>query len=152
MHLYEAHLSVADTIAAKRFYLEIVGLTFAYRDAARDIVFLWIGAKDTGMLGLWGPGTQYGPRADYAQSHHLAFAVEFDQLLGAIKRLHTNGIETLGFDGEESQEPTVIGWMPSAQIYFQDLDGHSLEFISILPHEPRPGFVGSYTEWQQSER
>jgi lactoylglutathione lyase len=42
----------------------------------------------------------------------------------------------------------VIGWMPSAQIYFRDPDGHSLEFISILPEEPEPGFIGSYAKWR----
>jgi lactoylglutathione lyase len=149
MHLYEAHLPVADTVAAEKFYREIVGLTFAYRDPARDIVFLWVDAKEKGMLGLWGPRTQYGPDAQHAPSHHLAFAVEFDQLLGAIERLEAHGVETFGFGGEKAREPTVIGWMPSAQTYFQDLDGHSLEFISILRQEPRPGFIGSYAEWRR---
>ena len=40
MHLYEAHLAVADTSAAQRFYIEIVGLQFAHHDLTRDIVFL----------------------------------------------------------------------------------------------------------------
>ena len=40
MHLYEAHLPVADTSAAQRFYIEIVGLQFAHHDLTRDIVFL----------------------------------------------------------------------------------------------------------------
>jgi hypothetical protein len=31
MHLYEAHLPVADTSAAQRFHIEIVGLQFAHR-------------------------------------------------------------------------------------------------------------------------
>ncbi len=54
MHLYEAHLPVADTSAAKRFYVEIVGLQFAHHDLTRDIVFLWAGADGKSMLGLWG--------------------------------------------------------------------------------------------------
>ena len=40
MHLYETHIPVADTKIAERFYREIVGLPFAYRDPTRDIVFL----------------------------------------------------------------------------------------------------------------
>jgi len=36
-----------------------------------------------------------------------------------LKKLNTKNIETLGFDGKTSREPTVIGWMPSAQIYFR---------------------------------
>jgi catechol 2,3-dioxygenase-like lactoylglutathione lyase family enzyme len=54
MHLYETHLPVADTEAARRFYVEIVGLHFAHRDLTRDIVFLWAGADRKSMLSLWG--------------------------------------------------------------------------------------------------
>src|SRR5207249_7387934 len=60
MHLYEAHLPVADTEAAKRFYVEIVGLQFAHRDVTRDAIFLWAGADRRSMLGLWGPSTTLG--------------------------------------------------------------------------------------------
>ena len=149
MHLYEAHLPVADTAASENFYREIVGLTFAYRDPTRDIVFLWASAREQGMIGLWGPGTEYGPGGNIAKTHHLAFAVEFDQLLRKIEELAGQGIETFGFGGQKTREPTVIGWMPSAQIYFRDPDGHSLEFISILPEEPEPGFIGSYAKWRR---
>ena len=54
MHLYEAHLPVADTSASQRFYVEIVGSQFAHHDLTRDIVFLWAGADRKSMLGLWG--------------------------------------------------------------------------------------------------
>jgi len=64
MHLYEAHLPVADTIASEKFYREVVGLTFTYRDPTRDIVFLWANAREQLMLGLWGPGTEYGLRIE----------------------------------------------------------------------------------------
>jgi lactoylglutathione lyase len=147
MHLYEAHLPVADTIAAEKFYREVVGLTFAYRDPGRDIVFLWADAREKGMIGLWGPGTTYGRGGHIALTHHLAFAVEFDQLMRKIEELEGCGIETFGFGGEKTREPTVIGWMPSAQIYFRDPDGHLLEFISNLAQDPRPEFIGTYSEW-----
>jgi lactoylglutathione lyase len=124
-----------------------VGLPFAYRDPTRDIIFLWAVSKEQGMLGLWGPNTAYGQENGIARKCHLAFAVSFDQLLAAIKRLNESGIETLGFGGHKTHEPTVIGWMPSAQIYFRDPDGHMLEFISLLLGDPRPGFVGAYSEW-----
>ncbi len=76
-------------------------------------------------------------------------AVSLNQLLTAIKKLNNHGIETLGFGGHKTNEPTVIGWMPSAQIYFRDPDGHMLEFISILPDAPDPTFVGLYSEWKK---
>jgi len=45
VHLYETHIPVRDTIVAKQFYREVVGLPFAYRDPTRDIVFLWADVK-----------------------------------------------------------------------------------------------------------
>jgi len=53
MHLYETHLPVADMQAAEKFYREIVGLPFAYRDPTRDIVFLLADLKEKAMIGLW---------------------------------------------------------------------------------------------------
>ena len=150
MRLYETHLPVANTEAAKDFYTRVVGLPFAYRDPTRDIVFMWAASKDQGMIGLWGPNTAYGRESEGAQKKcHVAFTLSFNELLVAMKRLNQCGIETLGFGGHKTYEPTVIGWMPSAQIYFRDPDGHMLEFISILPDPPNPKFTGSYAEWKR---
>jgi lactoylglutathione lyase len=149
MHLYETHLPVANTEIAKDFYTGIVGLPFAYRDPTRDIVFLWAASKEQGMIGLWGPNTAYGRETGIARQYHVAFAVSLDQLLAAIKELNKHGIETLGFGGHKTHEPTVIGWMPSAQIYFRDPDGHMLEFITSLPDPPNPSFNGLYSEWKR---
>jgi lactoylglutathione lyase len=146
MNLYEAHLPVADTEAARQFYVEIVGLQFAHRDLTRDIIFLWAGADRQSMLGLWGPDTTLG--REFHKSH-VAFKVSLAELLAAGKRLNQLGIQTRNFAGEETAEPSVIGWMPSAQLYFKDLDGHSLEFIALLDGSPELAFVGSLSEWQK---
>src|SRR5206468_865772 len=143
------HLAVANTEIAKDFYTKIVGLPFAFRDPTRDIVFLWAVSKEQGMIGLWGPTTAYGREDGIARKCHIAFAVSFDQLLVAIKKLNESGIETLGFGSHKTHEPTVIGWMPSAQIYFRDPDGHMLEFISILTDAPNPRFIGAYSDWKK---
>lgn len=148
MHLYETHLPVANTEIAEDFYTKIVGLPFAYRDPGRDIVFLWATSKQEGMIGLWGPNTTYGWEDGIARKRHVAFAVPFDQLLATIEKLNKHGIETFGFGGAKTMEPTVIGWMPSAQIYFRDPDGHTLEFISILPDMPDSTFIGTYSDWK----
>jgi hypothetical protein len=42
--------------------------------------------------------------------------------------------------------------MPSAQLYFRDRDGHSLEFIALLDEWPEPEFVGSLSEWKKCSR
>jgi lactoylglutathione lyase len=145
MHLYEAHLPVADTEAAHRFYVEIVGLKFAHRDFTRDVVFLWAGANRRSMLGLWGPSTIYGREFHKC---HIAFNVPLAELRAAGKRLNAAGMKTHNFVGEETTEPSVIGWMPSAQLYFRDGDGHSLELIALLDESPEPEFVGSLSEWK----
>jgi len=145
MHLYETHLPVADTKTAETFYREVVGLPFAYRDPTRDIVFLWADSKQKAMIGLWGPDATYGVKTKC----HVAFALSLDQLIGVIQKLNDHSIETLGFGGKQALEPTVIGWMPSAQIYFRDPDGHMIEFITILPDPPKPSFNGPYSEWKK---
>jgi lactoylglutathione lyase len=146
MHLYEAHLPIADTEAAQRFYVEIVGLQFAHRDLTRDAVFLWAGANRRSMLGLWGPNTTLGGELHEC---HIAFNIPLAELLAAGERLNAAGIETQNFDGEKTAEPSVIGWMPSAQLYFRDRDGHSLELIALLDESPAPEFVGALSEWKQ---
>jgi lactoylglutathione lyase len=148
MHLYEAHLPVANTESAREFYTNVVGLPFAHRDLTRDIVFLWATSKQQGMIGLWGPGTVRGPGSDNIVKQHVAFALPLESLFEAIQRLNAKGIDTFGFNGTKLSEPSVIGWMPAAQIYFRDPDGHMLEFISILAENPRPTFVGTYSEWR----
>jgi lactoylglutathione lyase len=147
--LYETHLPVADTEAAQRFYVEIVGLQFAHRDLTRDIVFLWAGANRKSMLGLWGRSTTLGREFHKC---HIAFKVSLPELLAAGKRLNQAGIQTRNFAGEETIEPSVIGWMPSAQLYLHDRDGHLLEFIALLDESPEPSFVGTLSEWKQRNR
>lgn len=46
----------------------------------------------------------------------------------------------------------VFAWMPAVSIYFEDPDGHSLEFISMLPDQPEPnnGIV-EWNAWEKSQ-
>ncbi len=145
MQLYETHLPVANTDLAARFYTTMVGLEFGYRDPTRDIVFLFIGPGKRSMLGLWGPTTTYGREQ---RPCHFAIAMPLPELLAAGKRLNELGVTTRNFAGAETAEPSVIGWMPSAQLYFRDLDSHSLEFISLLDDPPDPTFIGTLSEWR----
>jgi lactoylglutathione lyase len=149
MHLYETHLSVTDMEKSRAFYVEVVGLQFAWRDRTRDLVFLFIGSGRRSMLGLWGPTTTYG--GDFHKSH-FAIAVSLPELLAAGPRLEHLGITCHDFEDARTTEPSVIGWMPSAQIYFRDPDGHSLEYIALLDDVPNPDFVGPLSEWRKRTR
>ena len=146
MFLSATHVPVLSTEASQRLYIEMVGLEFAYRDPTRDIVFLWIGPEKRSMLGLWGPDTAYGR---HPHKCHFAIAVSLPELLAVGKRLNGLGVSTRNFFGEETTEPSVIGWMPSAQLYFSDPDGHALEYIALLEEAPDAGFIGSLSSWRQ---
>ena len=97
------------------------------------------------MLGLWGPSTTHGSKPHKC---HFAIAVSLPELLAAGARLNNLGIVTRNFGGDETMEPSVIGWMPSAQLYFRDEDGHSVEFITLLDDAPDTGFIGSLSAWK----
>jgi lactoylglutathione lyase len=98
------------------------------------------------MLGLWGPDTTYGRQ--FYQSH-LAISISLPELLSAGERLNRLGRRTYNFARTETTEPSVIGWMPSAQLYFRDPDGHVIEFITLLDENPDSEFIGSLSEWQK---
>ncbi|MGI8905187.1 MAG: VOC family protein [Candidatus Sumerlaeaceae bacterium] len=144
MQLYETHLPVTSTEASAKFYIDIVGLEFGYRAPTRDAVFLFFDSNKKSMLGLWGPTTAQG-----ANLHpcHFAIAIPLADLLTIGSRLNSLGITTRDFEGRETAKPSVIGWMPSAQIYFLDPDGNSVEFITMLDNAPDPSFYGSLSTW-----
>lgn len=142
--LFETHLTVADLDRAVAFYRDVLGLPLAYTIPERGVAFFWIGAPGRAMLGLWQAG-------DVLRMHlHLALAVTLEELLTAPARLRAAGVAARGFGGELSDEPIVHCWMPAAAIYFTDPDGHSLEFLAMLPDEPRTDLnVVSWGEWQK---
>src|SRR5437588_11185009 len=144
MYLYETHLPVKDTERSSRFYVDVVGLEYAHHDLTRDIVFLWVGSNKRSMIGLWGPTTSRGqPRPC-----HFAIAVSLPELLAAGSRLSAVGVIPRDFSGKITTEPSVIGWMPSAQLYFSDPDGHSVEYVTLLDDLPEREFVGPLSAWK----
>jgi hypothetical protein len=68
---------------------------------------------------------------------HTAFGCALSDLLATPDRLRAAGVAPLGFNGAAVDEPVVIGWMPAGSVFFNDPDGHLLEFIGIV----------SYSEW-----
>jgi len=141
--LFEAHLPVSDLARATAFYRDLVGLELAYEVPDRGAAFFWTGAAERSMLGLWSLGS-----APMGMRLHVAFAVRLDELLQAPAALIDAGVKSLSFFGEPSDEPSVIGWMPAAAVYFQDLDGHMLEYLTMLdgPARPEAG-ITTWTSW-----
>ena len=140
--LYETHLFVADLQRSAQFYGDLLGLQLAFRDETRALAFYWVGAPGQSFVGLW----QKQPAEIIRQ--HLAFEVALDDLERGIASLTAHGIAVKNFFDQPTDVPSVFGWMPAASIYFDDPDGHLLEFIARLPGPPRPeqGIV-SLPEW-----
>ena len=141
--LFEAHLTVSDMARSIAFYRDVVGLPLALELPERGAAFFWIGGRGEAMLGLWSLGS-----APMALSLHVAFKASLDAVLGACEGLRSAGVTPLSFFGVEADEPSVLGWMPAAAVYFRDPDGHMLEYLAMLDEEPRPdaGIV-PWSEW-----
>jgi lactoylglutathione lyase len=141
--LFETHLTVRDVAGSVAFYRDVVGLPLALDLPERNAAFMWIGEAGRAMLGLWGIGS-----AVNSLTLHIAFDVAVEDVLLAPARLRAQGVTPLSFFGQETDEPDVLGWMPAAAVYFQDPDGHLLEYLAMLDAEPRPqaGII-PYSEW-----
>jgi lactoylglutathione lyase len=141
--LFETHLTVASLDLSVAFYRDVLGLELAFRLDERRVAFFWLGERGRSMVGLWETGS-----APNTLHLHLAFRCALLDVLAAPERLRAAGVTPLGFHGEPVNQPVVIGWMPAASVFFHDPDGHLLEFLAMLPDQPRANIgVVSYSEW-----
>ena len=141
--LFETHLTVRDLDRSTAFYRDVVGLPLAHEETDRGAVFFWIGEPGRAMLGIWSTGS-----APIDLALHVAFATSLKGVLDAGARLRAQGVTPLSFFAVEAEEPSVIGWMPAAAVYFRDPDGHLLEYLAMLDSRPRPELgILSWSEW-----
>jgi lactoylglutathione lyase len=143
--LFEAHLTVSDLTRSVAFYRDVVGLELASEAPEIGAAFFWIGGPGDAMLGLWTTGS-----APVGLSLHIAFKTSLGHVLGSTRRLRALGVTPLSFDAVETDEPSVIGWMPAAAVFFRDPDGHLLEYLAMLdaPPDPRRRIL-SWSEWSR---
>jgi lactoylglutathione lyase len=141
--LFETHLNVRDLNRSDAFYGDVVGLELAYRLEEQHVAFFWIGGRGHTMLGLWS-----GDASPNAMRLHIAFSLDLEEVIAAPVTLRASGVEPLDFFGQPTREPSVIGWMPAASVFFNDPDGHLLEYLAMLSHVPRPeAGVVPYSDW-----
>jgi lactoylglutathione lyase len=143
--LFEAHLTVGELDRSIAFYRDVLGLPLAHRIPERQVAFFWVPTPEKAMLGLWSIGT-----SPLRMRLHIAFDVALPQIFGSVAALRRAGIVARSGDGTPIEEPVVLAWMPAVSVYFNDPDGHSLEFICMLDDAPRPemGQV-SWSEWRR---
>jgi lactoylglutathione lyase len=142
--LFETHLTVSDLDRSLAFYRDVLKLPLAQVFSQRRVAFFWIGAPGRAILGLWETGT-----SPQKMSLHLAFKASIDAVLAAPQALREAGVAPLDFDCEPASEPVVLGWMPALAVFFRDLDGNLLEFLAMLPQQPRPELgVVPWSAWK----
>ena len=145
--LYETHLLVEDLDRSIQFYGHVLGLEQCYFEEERRASFFWIGQPKAAMLGLWEK-----PKEEISKQH-FAFRCELEDVLyKSVSFLKERNVKPYNFLKDRTERPMVFAWMPALSIYFDDPDGHSLEFIAILDGKARPSAgVISYEDWLKLE-
>lgn len=141
--LYETHIYVSDLEKSTDFYQNTLGLTLCYESKDRRINFFWIGEPKSAMLGIWEK-----PVAEI-DVRHFAFKATLDDVLNkSVDFLEARSLKPYNFLKDDSVQPMVFTWMPAIAIYFNDPDGHQLEFIAVLDGDAKPELgVVSYEDW-----
>ena len=144
--LYETHLFVEQLERSIEFYSNVLGLKLCRINADRRVAFFWIGEDKQFMLGLWEK-----PK-DEIDLRHFAFECDPEWVLNeSVDFLKSHNLNFWNFLQDDNEQPMVFCWMPAISIYFNDPDGHDLEFIGVLPGETRSNDekrVVTYKEWQ----
>ena len=88
------------------------------------------------------------PKAEI-KIRHFAFECEPEWVLHeSVNFLKSKGLKCRNFLNDGTDRPMVFAWMPAIAIYFEDPDGHSLEFIGILEGKGKPEYgVIPYEAW-----
>ena len=145
--LYETHLFVENLERSIDFYKNILGLEQCYFEKERRSAFFWIGKPKEAMLGLWEK-----PKKEI-DKRHFAFRCEVEDILTkSVRFLKERNVSPYNFLKDGTEAPMVFAWMPAIAIYFNDPDGHYLEFIAILEGKSRSELgVISYEKWRELE-
>lgn len=112
-------IPVSDLEASKKFYTELLGLTFVRFSPAYQMIFLTAG-KD--YLILCKSETPIQPNPEGKRRVHHAFAIEPAAYDDAKTFLQTNGVPIFDEENRDS------GTFPGRQFYIHDPDRNVIEF------------------------
>jgi len=150
--LFETHLQVRNLERSMEFYERVLGLELGLKEESRRVAIYWIGGKTKSALGLWDkpPWVSETTAGYQIVTQHFAFEIDLADLGRMVASMKQRGIELRNFFGETTDVPSVFGWVPAASIYFNDPDGHLLEFVAKLPGKAKAEIgVVSLDEWNR---
>jgi len=113
--LFEIAIRVKDLPRSEAFYRDVLGFEEGLRDERRNWLFLWLSGR-SGMVVLQEDKGEW-------PFQHFAFTVGESNLSYAAAQLKEKGISV--------SEPVHHEWMNGVSLYFEDPDGHDLEFIAF---------------------
>jgi len=143
--LYETHLFVENLERSIEFYSKVMGLKYCRLGTDRRTAFFWIGEEKQAMLGLWEK-----PKEEI-DIRHFAFECDPEWIVNeSVNFLKSHHLKCWNFLNDDREQPMVFCWMPAISIYFNDPDGHELEFIGVLPGKTQPNEerrIVTYEDW-----
>ena len=145
--IYETHINVENLETSIEFYQNVLGLEKCGYNDDRRIAFFWVGKPQEYMLGLWEK-----PKSEIVKMHFAFRCDKEDILNNSISFLKERNLKPYNFLKDNNEIPMVFSWMLQA-IYFDDPDGHCLEFISILEGQPKPELgIITFDEWERETK
>jgi catechol-2,3-dioxygenase len=146
--IYETHINVENLEASIEFYQNVLGLEKCGYNDERRIAFFWVGKPQEYMLGIWEK-----PKSEIVKMHFAFRCDKEDILNNSISFLKERNLKPYNFLKDNNEIPMVFSWMPALAIYFDDPDGHCLEFISILEGQPKPELgIITFDEWERETK
>jgi len=146
--IYETHINVENLETSIEFYQNVLGLEKCGYNDERRIAFFWVGKPQEYMLGLWEK-----PKSEIVKMHFAFRCDKEDILNNSISFLKERKLNPYNFLKDNNEIPMVFSWMPALAIYFDDPDGHCLEFISILEGQPKPELgIITFDEWERKTK
>ena len=146
--IYETHINVENLEASIEFYQNVLGLEKCGYNDERRIAFFWVGKPQEYMLGLWEK-----PKSEIVKMHFAFRCDKEDILNNSISFLKERNLKPYNFLKDNNEIPMVFSWMPALAIYFDDPDGHCLEFISILEGQQKPELgIITFDEWERETK
>ena len=123
-------LKVRDLERSEAFYTDVVGLRVTGRMPGRMVFFTVPGNDDSHDLALWNVGAAAAPpEKNQVGLFHVAWQVERPEDLQMLYReLEAKGVPIHG----------TMDHGANLSVYFEDPDGHMLEFTYEQPREAWP--------------